>query len=102
MLVAEIDPAVTETAHRELYLPDDTPIETRWGDARNTFDRMLAHNEAIARRSAASSATQNYEFDFIFGDAFNDFSVPWHLTTLEFNEKINKLLAPSGVYMINI
>ncbi len=88
MLVAEIDPAVTRAAHEALYLPEDTKIETRWGDARYTIDRMLAREQP--------------QFDFIFGDAFNDFSVPWHLTTFEFNEKIKKLLAPGGVYMINI
>lgn len=88
MLVAEIDPAVTRTAHKALFLPADTPIVTQWGDARATIDQMIAKNTE--------------PFDFIFGDAFNDFSVPWHLTTHEFNEKIKKLLAPDGVYMINI
>ena len=33
-------------------------------------------------------------YDLIFGDAFNDFSVPWHLTTQEFNEKIKKMMTP--------
>ena len=42
------------------------------------------------------------QYDLIFGDAFNDFSVPWHLTTREFNEKIAKMMSPTGVYMINI
>ena len=42
------------------------------------------------------------QYDLIFGDAFNDFSVPWHLTTREFNEKLKKMLTPDGVYMINI
>src|SRR5262249_11122834 len=98
ILVAEIDPAVTRMAHRALFLPDDTPIETRWGDARATIDRMRREN----LKAEADGKKKPYEFDFIFGDAFNDFSVPWHLTTLEFNEKIKSLLAPDGVYMINI
>jgi MFS family permease len=98
MLVMEIDPEVTRTNHKALFLPEDTPIVTRWGDARGTVDQMLAENERAERRSEPKP----HEFDFIFGDAFNDFSVPWHLTTLEFNEKINALLAPDGVYMINI
>jgi hypothetical protein len=41
-------------------------------------------------------------YDFIFGDAFNDLSVPYHLTTREFTGKLRTLLKPSGVYMINI
>jgi MFS family permease len=98
IVVAEIDPAVTRMAHRALFLPETTTIKTRWGDARATIDRMIREN---AEAEAAGQSRPN-EFDFVFGDAFNDFSVPWHLTTLEFNAKIDKLLAPNGVYMINI
>ena len=86
--VAEIDPAVTEANHLALGLPRDTPIKTTWGDAR----------QFIARRARAGTT----QYDLIFGDAFNDFSVPWHLTTREFNDKVSALLAPDGVYMINI
>ncbi|MDB5352710.1 MAG: hypothetical protein JWN86_3957 [Planctomycetota bacterium] len=83
--VAEIDPAVTEANHRALWLPRDTTIKTFWGDAR----------QFVANRTGV-------KYDLIFGDAFNDFSVPWHLTTKEFNDKINGLLTDDGVYMINI
>ena len=62
-------------------------IKTSWGDAR-------------AVRQHPQSGQVKY--DLIFGDAFNDFSVPWHLTTREFNDKVGKMLEPGGVYMINI
>ena len=52
--------------------------------------------------SSSSGTRTSKQYDLIFGDAFNDFSVPWHLTTREFNEKIAKMLSPDGVYMINI
>lgn len=84
--VAEIDPAVTHANHMAIGLPADTTIKTFWGDARQFVER----NQDVK------------QYDIVFGDAFNDFSVPWHLTTREFNEKINKMLSPSGVYMINI
>jgi len=84
--VAEIDPAVTEANHIALGLPRDTPIKTTWGDARQFVEK---------RQGKA-------QYDLIFGDAFNDFSVPYHLTTKEFNDKIAGLLAPDGLYMINI
>lgn len=84
--VAEIDPNVTEANFQALGLPRNTPIVTHWGDARQFVER-----------------NQNKkQFDIIYGDAFNDFSVPWHLTTREFNEKLAKMLTPDGVYMINI
>jgi hypothetical protein len=41
-------------------------------------------------------------FDFVYGDAFNHYAVPFHLTTLEFNLKLRELMSPDGVYMMNI
>jgi len=89
--VAEIDPAVKRAANLALYLPpdDETEITTYTMDARNLVDDLL-------RDGAADS------YDFIFGDAFNDLSVPYHLTTLEFTAKLGELLKSDGVYMINI
>jgi spermidine synthase len=89
--VAEIDPAVKLAANRALFLPpdDQTAVTTYTIDGRNLVDDLL-------RRDAAGS------YDFIFGDAFNDLSVPYHLTTREFTAKLRDLLRPEGVYMINI
>ena len=85
--VAEIDPAVTEAVHAAMFLPRDTSIHTTSGDARNTVDQLLARGE---------------RFDFVFGDAANHVTVPWHLTTLEFDQRIARLLKPDGVYLVNI
>jgi MFS family permease len=84
--VAEIDPAVTNANHVALGLPPDTPIKTTWGDARQFVEKHQTDKQ----------------YDLIYGDAFNDFSVPWHLTTREFNEKLARMMSPIGVYMINI
>ncbi|MFI5455151.1 MAG: fused MFS/spermidine synthase [Isosphaerales bacterium] len=84
--VAEIDPSVTRANFMATGLPRDTTIQTYWGDARQFVE---LHQD-----------TKKY--DIVFGDAFNDFSVPWHLTTREFNEKLKKMLTPNGLYMINI
>lgn len=61
-------------------------IRTTWGDAR----QYVVKNQS------------RMKFDVIYGDAFNDFSVPWHLTTLEFNQLLDSMLAENGIYMINI
>ena len=42
------------------------------------------------------------QYDAVIGDAFNDLSVPWHLTTLEFAEIVHDLLTPDGYYMLNV
>ncbi|MCB9078576.1 MAG: fused MFS/spermidine synthase [Anaerolineaceae bacterium] len=84
--VIEIDPGVTAVAHDQLGLPLDTTITTFNEDARHFITNL--------------PPTTHY--DLIVGDAFNDFSVPYHLTTLEFNRLIATHLKPDGVYMVNI
>ena len=97
--VAELDPAVLKAVQLHMGLPpdDQTVIRTYIGDARNVVDDLLT----VSRDTDDNPAPPRY--DFIYGDAFNDFSVPWHLTTREFNEKVRELLKPdAGVYLMNI
>ena len=42
------------------------------------------------------------QYTLIMGDAFNDYSVPYHLTTREFNERVRAWLAEDGIYMVNL
>ncbi len=83
--VIEIDPAVTEIAHQLLWLRRDTAIITHNVDARMKIPEL-----------------EPGSYDMVVGDAFNDFSVPYHLTTLEFNESVSELLRPGGVFIVNI
>lgn len=93
--VAEIDPGVKLAAQREFGLPPDdrTRIRTHLMDARNFVDDQLRRN---------ASAPEPVLYDFIYGDAFNHFSVPFHLTTREFNERLKRLMPSDGVYLINV
>ncbi len=84
--VAEIDPGVTQIAHDMLGLRRDTPIRTFNEDA-----RLFLTDLDPARR-----------YNLVMGDAFNDFSVPYHLTTREFNELVRRHLTDSGIYMLNL
>jgi len=104
--VAEIDPAVKAAVEAELGLateygpPEEgkTWVKTHLGDARKFVDDQVRANE---QRRATGGAPVTY--DFVYGDAFNDLSVPWHLTTREFSAKIRKLLTPDqGAYLVNI
>jgi spermidine synthase len=83
--VVEIDPGVTEVAYAHLGVASDTRITSYNEDAR-----------AFLRRPP------NTAYDVIFGDAFNDFSVPYHLTTQSFNEHVRSWLADDGLYVVNI
>lgn len=41
-------------------------------------------------------------YDFIYEDALNNFSVPYQLTTREFNEKLSQVLTEDGIYMVEL
>jgi spermidine synthase len=84
--VSEIDPAVVEANYRAIELPRNTSIHTHIDDARKFIENL----------------PDSVKYDFCYGDAFDDLSVPWHLTTLEFIQKIKKHLKPDGVYLMNI
>ena len=121
--VAEIDPVVTEANFEAFGLrPEDVvvhdsglveaqapvpvpapltpaapaskPMEIFHLDARNHIDDLLR-----SKREGRSFKA----FDFIYGDAFNDYCVPQHLVTEEFMVKVRDLLAPGrGIYLMNV
>ncbi|NLE77586.1 MAG: fused MFS/spermidine synthase [Chloroflexi bacterium] len=84
--VVEIDPEVTEVAFEMLGLRRDTRMGIHDMDAR----LFLVQHEPEAK------------YDVVFGDAFNDYSVPYHLTTLEFAQMVRGVLWDDGLYLVNI
>jgi spermidine synthase len=86
IVVAEIDPEVTEVAHALLGLQRDTRVQTASLDARIYLELN----------------GQPDSYDLVFGDAFNDYSVPYHLTTLEFDQMVDEVLREDGLYVVNI
>ena len=83
--VVEIDPGVTQVAYEYLGLSLDTKIASYNEDARMYLER-----------------TPDVKYDLIMGDAFNDFSVPYHLTTRGFNDRVHAWLTDGGLYVVNI
>lgn len=84
--VAEIDPAVTQVNIEKLGLSNKTRIQTINQDARIMLERL----------------PKDKKFDMIFGDAFNDLSVPYHLTTKEFITLVRSHLSENGFYAFHI
>ncbi|MFC1864332.1 fused MFS/spermidine synthase [Chloroflexota bacterium] len=83
--VIEIDPEVTRVAFDYLGLAADTHIVTYNEDARMAVPNLPED-----------------QYGLVIGDAFNDLSVPYHLTTREFNEQIRRLLKEDGIYAVNV
>jgi spermidine synthase len=84
--VIEIDPAVIAVVYDRLGLPRSSRIRSFNQDARVFLTEW----------------TDPKQYDFIYGDAFNDLSIPYHLTTVEFNRIVASRLKPNGVYLSNI
>ena len=84
--VVEIDAHLTRLAYTHLGLSPQTRIRTFNDDARWTL--MNFKEKGV--------------YDFILGDAFNDLSIPYHLTTKEFNALLRSFLKPDGLLMANV
>src|SRR5579859_349108 len=84
--IMEIDPGVTQTVYEQLGVdPRTTNITTYNVDGRLMLNQL------------AQSETGTY--DLIIGDAFNDLSIPYHLTTREFDAEVKGLLKDDGFYL---
>lgn len=84
--VVEIDPGVTEVAHRELGLSRQTRIRSHHMDGRQ-FVREKAKKK---------------HYQLVIQDAVNDLSVPYHLMTKEYNDAVKETLAPGGAYLLTL
>jgi spermidine synthase len=84
-LVLEIDGELVRIAKRELGLVENEDLQVDVGDARLVLDDL-----------------DDRSYDVVVGDAFAGESVPWHLTTAEVAAELDRVLAPDGVYMMNV
>lgn len=84
--VVEIDPEITKVAHQYLGVSKDS--------------RIRSYNED--GRWFVMNCKEKGRYDFIFGDAFNDLSIPYHLTTKEFALQLKTLLRPNGLLLANV
>jgi MFS family permease len=82
--VLEIDPALVDVARDDLGF-DDLDAEVLIGDARLTMRDLPTDG-----------------VDVVIGDAFASTSVPWHLTTVEVIDEIDRMLRPDGRYVMNV
>ena len=85
LVVAEIDPQVSELARKRMWVKTGGAIISRHLDA---------------RRALQVDRTSRY--DVIIGDAFHDIAVPPHLVTKEFFALVRSRLKPRGVFAMTV
>ena len=84
--VVEIDPGVTETAYRELGLDRGTRIRSYNLDGRQFIQEI--------------APKQHYQL--VVQDAVNDLSVPYHIMTKEYNDRIKEVMTEDGIYLLSV
>lgn len=84
--VIEIDPGVTQVAYEYMGVSPQARVKTINQDARLGLQDLPA----------------GQKFDIVLGDAFNDLSVPYHMTTQEFDRQLQSRLTNTGFYLVNI
>ncbi|MFZ5851164.1 MAG: fused MFS/spermidine synthase [Actinomycetota bacterium] len=83
--VLEVDPGVVALDRAELGLRTGAELQVDIQDARVG----LAQEPEGGR-------------DLVVGDAFGGLAVPWHLTTRETVADVRRVLAPGGLYAVNV
>lgn len=84
-LVLEVDQELVEFDEERLGLHPSDDLRVRTGDARIS---MLDVPDESA--------------DVVVGDAFGNYSVPWHLATTEWLDEVKRVLEPGGLYALNV
>jgi spermidine synthase len=84
--VVEIDPEIIRISQQYLGVAKDSHIRSYNEDA----------------RWFVMTCKEQGKYDFVFGDAFNDLSIPYHLTTKEFAAQLKRLMKPDGLFLANV
>lgn len=90
VMVAEIDPLVTEAAVAACGLECADALDIRHADGRQVMQALLREDPPAAR------------FDAVIGDTVEYYSLPYHLATRECAQEAARLLKPEGQYLLHI
>jgi spermidine synthase/MFS family permease len=85
--VVEIDPGVTQVAREYLGLDP----------------QLFPHVNPIhqdGRQFVTMAPPESY--DLVIQDAVNDYAVPYHILTKEYNDRVKRLLKPDGEYLLTV
>lgn len=88
----EIDEKITDLAHRYFELDEDIKVVTYDGRA------YLAGLKNANKRGESESA----KYDVIMVDAYQDITIPFQMSTVEFFTLVRDRLKPGGVMVVNM
>jgi MFS family permease len=82
--VFEVDRGVVNLDRKRLGLKTDDKLRVRVVDGR-----------------VGLQESPDDHYDLVIGDAFGGVTVPWHLTTRETAQQVQRVLHPGGIYAVN-
>ena len=88
----EIDDKITDLAHKYFDLDDDIKVTTYDG-------RAFLNSLKGANRKSSDSAVK---YDVIMVDAYQDITIPFQMSTVEFFTLVKNSLTPDGVMVVNM
>ena len=83
--VLEVDGELVDVVEDRLGLRPSSDLRVSVGDAR------------IGMLDLPSDSA-----DFVVGDAFGNYAVPWHLATREWFDEVKRVLRPGGLFALNL
>jgi spermidine synthase len=100
-VVVERDPALVALVTRVLPLPAAASVEILVGDAREAVDRTITERYGTEGYGAAG-AVPVPGFDVVLADVFAAASMPDSVAGVGFAAAVARLLAPGGVFGMNV
>ncbi len=95
----EIDQKITDLAHEYFELPEEVKVTTY--DGRAYLEALKAEKknkvEDITEEQAANS-----KYDVIMVDAYQDITIPFQMSSVEFFELVRSQLKSDGVMVVNM
>ena len=92
----EIDQKITDLAHEYFDLPDSVPVAT--------YDGRAFLNALSSERWEKDGAfgTEDGKYDVIMVDAYQDITIPFQMSTVEFFTLVKDHLRSDGVMVVNM
>ncbi len=95
----EIDQKITDLAHEYFELPEEVKVTTY--DGRAYLEALKAEKKNTTYDISADQAA-NLKYDVIMVDAYQDITIPFQMSSVEFFDLVKSQLKEDGVMVVNM
>lgn len=95
----EIDAKITDLAHKYFDLPEDIEVTTYDGRA---YLEAIKSEDDSKMGDLSQAQAESKDYDVIMVDAYQDITIPFQMSSVEFFTLVKKQLNPEGVMVVNM